>query len=174
MAIPGRQALLVSAAAIFATLSLSPAVLAHRAPGSLSTIEYNPRTGNTEIVHRLHSHDAELGIGAVIERPDLSVLSLEDRALIALYVEEQFRIESEEGPLRPGLVGAELAADYLLIYQELPGELPDVIRVRDDILRDVFPEQINQVNIDVGGTVHSLVFANDDGWRRFEAVKPMP
>lgn len=174
MAIFDRRTFSVAAAAIAGFLSLSSAALGHRAPGSLSTIEYNPRTGNTEIVHRLHSHDAELGVGAVIDRPDLSVLSLEDRALIALYVEEQFRLESEEGPLRPGLVGAEIAADYLLIYQELPGPLPDVIRVRDDILRDVFPEQINQVNIDIGGTVHSLVFANDDGWRRFEAVRPLP
>lgn len=153
---------------------LSAAAMGHRAPGSLSTIEYNERTGKTEIVHRLHSHDAELGVGAVIDRPDLSVLSLEDRALIALYVEEQFRIESEEGPIHPSLVGAELAAEYLLVYQELLGPLPDVIRVRDDILRDVFPEQINQVNIDTNGQVMSLVFANDDGWRRFEAPRGAP
>lgn len=151
-------------------MALSATAVAHRAPGSLSTIEFNPRTGNTEVVHRLHSHDAELGIGAVIDRNDLSVLSLEDRALIALYVEERFLIESEEGPLHLSLVGAELAADYLLIYREMVGKLPDVIRVRDDVLRDVFPEQINQVNIDTDGSVQSLVFANDDGWRRFETA----
>lgn len=159
-------------ALVCATATLSVAAVAHRAPGSLTTIEYNPRTGNTEVVHRLHSHDAELGVGAVIDRSDLSVLSLEDRALIALYVEEKFLIESEEGPVRLSLVGAELAADDLLIYQEMIGKLPDVIRVRDDILRDVFPEQSNQVNIDTGGGVQSLVFANDDGWRRFEAEPP--
>lgn len=156
-----------------ATVSCA-AALAHRAPGSLSTVEFNQRTGKTEIVHRLHTHDAELGVGAVIERADLSVLSLEDRALIALYVEEKFQIESEEGPVYPSLVGAELAADYLLIYQELIGPLPDVIRVRNDILRDVFPEQINQVNIETDGRVQSLVFANDDGWRRFEAPRDEP
>ena len=151
-----------------------PSTEAHRAPGSLSTIEYNPRTGNTEIVPRLHSHDAELGIGTMLEMPDLSVLSIEGRAWIALYVEEHFQIESEEGPVRLSMVGADLAADYVLVYQEVSGRLPDVIRVRDDILRDAFPEQINQVNIDTGETVRSLVFAADDEWRRFEFTRADP
>lgn len=153
-------------------LALPQPAGAHRAPGSLSTIEFNPATGNTEIVHRLHSHDAELGVGTMIEMSALSVLTLEGRAHIALYVEDRFRIETESGPLSPSLVGAELAGDYLVVYQELEGRLPAVIRVRDDILRDAFPEQINQVNIDTGGTVRSLVFANDDGWRRFDATRP--
>lgn len=138
---------------------------AHRAPGSLSTIEYNDATGNTEIVHRLHSHDAELGVGTMIERADLSVLTLEGRALIALYVEERFRIESGPEPVRLSLVGAELAGDYLLVYQEWAGRLPAPIRLRNDILRDAFPEQINQVNLEVDGVIRSLVFANDDDWR---------
>lgn len=161
-------------AALAGSLAWPAAADAHRAPGSLSTIEYNPRTDKTEIVHRVHTHDAELGVGAVIEQPALSVTSMEGRAWIALYVEEKFAIESEEGPIALSLVGAELAADYLLVYQELAGRLPDVIRIRDDILRDVFPEQINQVNIEAGGTVRSLVFANDDDWRRFDATTGSP
>jgi hypothetical protein len=168
---PGAVA---ASAGLALSLAWLAAAEAHRAPGSLSTIEYNDRSGKTEIVHRLHSHDAELGIGTVIGQPDLSVLTIEGRAWIALYVEEHFVIESEEGPLPLSLVGAELAADYLLVYQELPGRLPDVIRVRDDILRDVFPEQINQVNIDDGTRVRSLVFASDDGWRRFERGAATP
>lgn len=141
---------------------------AHRAPGSLSTIEYNPRTDKTEVVHRLHSHDAELGVGTMIEMPNLSVLSLEGRAYIALYVEERFVIEADGKRVDLSLVGAELAADYVLVYQEYPGRLPNPVHIRDDILRDAFPEQINQVNIETDGTVRSLVFSNDDEWRRFE------
>lgn len=163
-----------AAAAVVALLVALPPTEAHRAPGSLSTIEYNPRTDRTEIVHRLHSHDAELGIGTMLEMPDLSVLSLEGRAWIALYVEEHFRIESEDGPVRLSMVGADLAADYVLVYQEVTGRLPEVIRVRDDILRDAFPEQINQVNIDTGESVRSLVFAADDEWRRFEFTRTTP
>lgn len=150
-------------AALVATASAP----AHRAPGSLTSIEWNAQSGKTEIVHRLHSHDAELGVGEIAGSADLSVLSLEGRATIALYVEERFAIANGSKRLPLDLVGAELVADHLLVYQEWPGRLPDSIRVRDDILRDVFPAQINQVNIasDVG--VRTLVFAEDDGWRDF-------
>ena len=78
---------------------VSTAAHAHRAPGSLTTIEWNPRSGKTEIVHRLHSHDAELGVGTVAGIGDLSVLSLEERAHIALYMEERFAIATRDGRL---------------------------------------------------------------------------
>lgn len=160
--------LLTSCGIAVCGLVVAGLAVAHRAPGSLSTVEYNPSNNTTEIVHRLHSHDAELGAGTMLEQPDLSVLTLEGRAWIALYVEERFQIESEEGPLPLSLVGAELAADYVLVYQEMRGRLPGVIDVRNDILRDAFPEQINQVNIDTHGRVRSLMFSNSDEWRRFD------
>ena len=162
------------ATCILAAAALVGVADAHRAPGSLSTIEYNPRTDKTEIVHRLHSHDAELGVGTMFEMPDLSVLTLEGRAYIALYVEERLLIESDGKALELSLVGAELAADYVLVYQEFAGRLPNPVHVRDDILRDAFPEQINQVNIATDGTVRSLVFSNDDDWRRFEFSPTSP
>ena len=141
--------------------------VAHRAPGSLTTVEWNDRSGRTEIVHRLHSHDAELGVGTIVGDAALSTLTLGGRAQIALYVEERFAIEQDGKRLALDLLGAELIADYLLIYQEHDGQLVGEIRVRDDILRDVFPAQINQVNIDDGGAVRSLAFAGDDAWHDF-------
>lgn len=140
---------------------------AHRAPGSLTTIEWNPRSGKTEIVHRLHSHDAELGVGTIVGEPRLSTLSIEGRAYIALYVEERFAIRQNGKPLALDLLGAELAADDLLVYQEFAGRLDGQIEVRDDILRDVFPAQINQVNIEDGDVVRTLAFSDDDDWRSF-------
>jgi len=141
---------------------------AHRAPGSLTTIEWNQATGKTEIIHRLHSHDAELGVGSVLALTDLSALDLEGRAYIALYVEERFRIASEDGDLALALVGAELAGDHVLVFQELSGRLPGKIHVLDGILRDIYPTQINQVNIEDGESVHSLAFTDDDDWQLYE------
>ena len=149
-------------------LSLVSGAQAHRAPGSLTTIEWNASTGRTEVVHRLHSHDAELGVGTVLDIPDLSVLSIEGRAQIALYVEERFAIERADGRLPLDLVGAEVAADYLLVYQESPEQLSGSIRVQNGVLRDVFPAQINQVNIEDGAIVRTLAFSGDDGWQRFD------
>ena len=97
----------------------------------------------------------------------LSTLTLDGRAHIALYVEERFAIERDGERLALDLLGAELVADYLLVYQEHSQRLSGEIRVRDDILRDVFPAQINQVNIEDGETVRSLAFSGDDGWHDF-------
>ena len=167
---PLRRAATYGAAVLLA-FTLQSAV-AHRAPGSLTTVEWNDRSQRTEIVHRLHSHDAELGVGTVVGDAALSTLTLDGRAQIALYVEERFAIEQDGKRVALDLLGAELIADYLLIYQEHDKKLTGEIRVRDDILRDVFPAQINQVNIADGATVRSLAFSGDDGWRDFRFENP--
>jgi hypothetical protein len=149
-------------------LGVALSAAAHREPGSLTTIKWNASSGKTEIVHRLHSHDAELGVGQVLGIADLSVLNLEGRAIIALYVEARFRITAGEEDIQLDLIGAELAGDYVLVYQEHSAELPAQIHVHDSTLRDVYPAQINQVNIEDGDTVHSLVFTADDDWLSYE------
>jgi hypothetical protein len=161
--------LVIAIGIAIAALGCALTAFAHRAPGSLTTIEWNPATERTEIIHRLHSHDAELGIGAILDMPDLSVLDLEGRAYIALYVEERFRIADDNGDFSLALIGAELAGDHVLVFQELRERLPGKFRVYDGILRDIYPTQINQVNIEDGGAVHSLAFANNDDWHPYES-----
>jgi len=138
-------------------------------PGSLSTIKLGRESGHFEIIHRLHNHDAELGIIAASGDKSVTLDRLIGRAQLALYVEERFIVASVSdagvgAPLDLELIGAELDGEYILVYQEFHGELPSRIVVRDDILRDVFPEQVNQVNISAGGDVRSLIFRGDDDW----------
>jgi hypothetical protein len=155
---------------VVATLAAAATAGAHRMPGSLSTIKVNPATGRTEIIHRLHNHDAEFGIVAVLDDRTVTLDTLIGRAQLALYVEERFLVAAVEdgqvgAPLVLDLVGAELDGEFVLVYQELDGDLPAAIAVRDDILRDVLPEQVNYVNIAVGGAVRSLTFQGDDEWQ---------
>jgi len=157
--------------AAIAVLGISSSSFAHRTPGSLTTIRWNEASGRTEIVHRLHTHDAELGVGSSLDIPDLSVEEIEGRAHIALYVEEHFQIKSNGVEFQLELVGAELSGNYILVYQESPGRLAQNILIRDDILREAFPAQLNQVNIEDGDTVHSLVFTQDDGWLSYEFLE---
>lgn len=140
---------------------------AHRAPGSVSTIEFNPRSGMTEIVHRLHLHDAELGVAAVLDDPSLSLSNLKSRALVALYASERFELKADDKLLALDIVGAEISGDYLVVYQEREGRLTGRIDIRDDILRDAFPRQVNQVNIDSQGVVRTLSFSGEDRWKTF-------
>ena len=46
---------------------------AHREPGILTTIEWNNGIERTEIIHRVHTHDAEIGVAIVDNLPLLSV-----------------------------------------------------------------------------------------------------
>jgi len=138
-------------------------------PGSLSTIKRNPTTGSVEIIHRLHNHDAEQGIVTKLGDRTLTLDTLVGRAQLALYVEAQFVIAAAAGgeigsPLELELVGAELDGEFVLVYQELEGDLPAEIAVRNDILRDVLPEQVNHVNIALSGEVRSLIFQGEDVW----------
>ncbi|MDH4047990.1 MAG: hypothetical protein OEW68_06305 [Gammaproteobacteria bacterium] len=140
---------------------------AHRAKSGLTTIEFNATSGLLEIVHSLHWHDAELGLAEVTGDPQLSLVALEARARLALYVEERFALaDGKSGEKLPlVLVGAELSGDYVLIYQELDSALPALLAVRHDVLRDVIPEQVNQLNLLLGDAVQTLTFSGDDGWK---------
>jgi hypothetical protein len=107
----------------------------------------------------------------------ISLENLVGRAQLALYVEGRFSIASQDaGGVRSrlplGLVGAELDGEFVLVYQEFAGELPAKVAIRNDILRDVFPEQVNHVNIATGGEVRSATFSGDDEWRTLSLEEP--
>lgn len=154
---------------LLAALGLSLSAVAHRMPLGMTTVVYNEVSGSVEIVHKLHRHDAEQAMLEVIEEPGADLMEVPVQARLALYTEAHFQIarvvNGEPGqPLALELVGAELDGDYVLIYQEYPGQLPSEIAVRDDILRDLFPQQVNRVNVTTEAGTQSLVFKRDDGW----------
>jgi hypothetical protein len=139
-------------------------------PGSISTVKRGASGDTIEIIHRLHTHDAELGVATTLGKRNISLETLVDRAQLALYVEERFVIaayaDGQIGNRLPlELIGAELDGEFVLVYQEFAGELPADLAIRDDILRDVFPEQVNHVNVAVGAEVRSVTFSGDDDWR---------
>lgn len=152
-------------------LCLSLDVWAHRMPLGMTTVVYNPVTDSVEIVHRLHRHDAEQAMLQVIAEPGVDLMEVAVQARLALYVEAHFQIAAvvdgkPDRVLALELVGAELEGDYVLVYQELPGQLPSEISVRNDILRDLFPAQVNRVNVTTDAGTRSLVFKQDDSWHQ--------
>jgi len=142
---------------------------AHRLPGSLTSISVNQSTGVVEIVHRLHYHDAETGLAQLLGMPGFSLNTVEGRARLALYVEERFAVADQSSGepdqlLQLNLVGAEADGEFMLVYQEYNGQLPGRLAIRNDILRDIFPAQVNQVNLSIGQHVKSLTFSGKDRW----------
>jgi hypothetical protein len=143
---------------------------AHRMPEGLTTITPNANTGRVDIVHRLHVHDAELALAEVLQDAHLDLTLLEMQARFALYVEQKFKLanQSSKESLELLLIGAELEGDYVIVYQESLNALPFWLAVRNDVLRDVFPDQVNKVNIlsDLG--VRTLMFSGDDKWKELQ------
>lgn len=167
---PPISAKLASCVAGAAMLCIAALSFADRQPGSLSTIKTNSSSGSIEVIHRLHTHDAELGIIAIVGDRTLTLDKLIGRAQLAIYVEQHFLLArlDDDGVgalLKLDLIGAEIEGEFVLVYQEYRGQLPSQFAVHNNILRDVFPEQVNHVNIALGGEVRSLIFRGDDDWQ---------
>jgi len=153
----------------FALLCAATQLSAHRLPGSLTSISLNQSNGVVEIVHRLHYHDAETGLAQLLGMPGLSLNTVEGRARLALYVEERFAMADQTSSepdqlLQLNLVGAEADGEFMLVYQEYTGKLPGKLAIRNEILRDAFPAQVNQVNLSIGQQIKSLTFSGKDRW----------
>ncbi|MDE0767412.1 MAG: hypothetical protein OSB19_03400 [Opitutaceae bacterium] len=143
------------------------ALLAHRLPEGLTTIELNENTGQIEIVHHLHAHDVEVVLSEILKDPQWSLDTLEARAQLSLYIEKHFHIvdRSNGKPVTLKLIGAEMDNDEILVFQEAEAPLPSTLSMRHDALREIIPEQVNTVNILLGSQTRTLVFAKKDTWK---------
>mgnify|MGYP006272368483 FL=1 len=160
------------AAATLAGVLLAGAAgaFAHQLKAALTTVRANPRTELVEVVHRFYVHDAEHAVrrlGGL--RGDLFA----DRTLqtaFARYVAHRFTLADETGEALPlELVGTELEGDFLWVYQEMPAAtLERVAAVRQEALQELWPEQVNQVNLERDGRVRTLLLRRGDGLEPLE------
>lgn len=133
---------------------------AHQQKAALTEILFNERSGNLEIVHRFYLHDAEHAIKDVVDANADIIGSPESQRRFAEYVESNFAIINEAGrslELRP--VGHEADGQFFWVYQEitLPEEMNEMTIISNS-LREIWPSQINTVNIKKEGQVTSLTF----------------
>jgi hypothetical protein len=148
------------AIALAAGLSLAGAASAHQQKAAITEVSASPRTGLLEIAHRFYIHDAEHALGIVTGRPVNLHAEAGDRDLFAAAVAGSFALTRPDGgAVALVLLGTEVERGYLWVYQEGPADaLTDGLEVRADALRDVWPEQVNTVNIRTNAGVTSLQF----------------
>jgi hypothetical protein len=146
-------------------LLAAPKAFAHRAQSVLSTVEWNPKTSTIDVTHRMHAHDAELGLAASSgSASDVDLTQVRNQARLGLYVEDHFILSTPAGKVPLEVLGAEIEAEIILIYQEarLPAP-PQALDVDNRILRDVFDSQTNLVNVRMAKRTRTLIFAGRDG-----------
>jgi len=140
---------------------MSVPVHAHQMRAALSTVLFNERTDRIEVMHRFFSHDAEhllsvlLGPGADIND------SADDRNRFGIYVHDNFRLFTPAGDAIPlTLKGVEVDGDFLWVYQAAPIPQPPLsgLQIENFALRDVWPDQVNTVNVERDGRVQTVIF----------------
>ncbi len=137
---------------------------AHEQKESITRVVFNSRTGNIEVMHRFLVHDAEHAVKAIFGN-DADILGSEaSRERFAEYVHEQFQMKDQDGlaiPLAP--VGHEIEGRFLWVYAEAPAreDLTSLTLVHN-ALRELWPGQVNLVNVDRDGDTQTALFSGSE------------
>jgi len=139
---------LFKAVLVAALISFGAAAQAHNYHVGLTEISFNAHTGSTEIVHTYTAHDVEALLMNLYQRPfDLGLE--EDQAVFRRYIEKQFSITANGKRLPVQWVGVDAKADNIIVYQEIEKTpLPHGAMLRDAVMSDFLPTQVNTVNFD--------------------------
>ena len=145
----------------------APSAFAHRSQSVVTLVNWNPNTSMIEVSHRMHAHDAEVGLAMSTGNsaaPAVDITIVANQAKLMLYIEKHFSLAGKAGPIRLEPLGAELEAEAIIVYQEakLPAPPAELV-VENRILRDVFVGQTNLVNVRMARRTRTLLFAGNDG-----------
>jgi len=139
---------------------------AHQQKAAETTVLFNKRTGQLEVMHRFYLHDTEHAVQALFDKNADILDSKKTQQQFADYVAKQFlaRTLADEA-MTLSNVGYEVEGKFFWVYQEalLPTELQG-IKLYNGALRDLWPTQINMVNIEGKGKVRTLYFSEDKDW----------
>jgi len=137
---------------------------AHQQKNAVTRILFNENTGNIEVMHRFFIHDAEHAAGLIFGERQMLAESRESRELFSSYVINRFSIEASfrEGNsevLGLSYVGEEVDGQFLWVYQEILAQ-DDItgFAIVNLMLRDIWSDQSNLVNIERDGRIYSLTF----------------
>ena len=145
-----------------ALLVAASSVHAHQQKAAISTVLFNPRTNNIEIMHRFDLHDAEHAVKEIFGKNADILDSKETQTQFSDYVNQRFYLfTSDKKPMPLKKVGFEADGKFFWVYQETtqPTELTNMI-VRNDALRDIWPLQVNTINIEGKGDIKTLTFSD--------------
>lgn len=136
---------------------------AHQQKAAISTVLFNPRTSNIEIMHRFELHDAEHAVKEIFGKDADILNSALTQQQFSDYVNQRFHLFSaDKTPLALKKVGYEADGKFFWVYQETeqPTKLENMI-VRNDSLRDIWPLQVNTINVEGKGKIKTLVFSDN-------------
>lgn len=150
---------------LMTVLLIATAVQAHRAKSAFTILEWSSDASTLQVTHQLHLHDASVALSFIENNRNAEVLNLEGQAKLMLHITPHFNLWDGTGnaiALEP--LGAEVSGPHLYLYYEsaVLAEQPTKLSVRHAVLMDVFADQTNQINLQVGSTLKTLRFGDKD------------
>lgn len=146
--------------------------MAHQLKSSVTTVLFNKRTNNIELMHRFYLHDTEHAVAHLFKGKVDIISNKIDQQRFAKYVESHVALQTLNGePLPLNFVGAQVDGKFFWVYQEAPIPVKIAgIKMSNGALRDLWPSQVNMVNVEGQGKIKTLNFTQDDTWleARFE------
>ncbi|RDV24909.1 hypothetical protein DXV75_12115 [Alteromonas aestuariivivens] len=136
---------------------------AHQIKAAITTVLFNPRTENIEVMHRFNLHDAEHAVKTLFEKSADILKDPKTQKDFAEYVTQSFALlDAEDQSLPLTLVGFETEGKFFWVYQETaqPPAL-DGLKIRHDALRELWPSQINTLNVEGNGPLKTLTFTDN-------------
>jgi hypothetical protein len=139
---------------------------AHQQKAAETTVLFNKNSGQLEIAHRFYMHDTEHAVQTLFDKKADIINSDKTQKQFAQYVAKEFLVKSladKQLPLTS--VGYEVEGKFFWVYQEtaIPENL-DGVKLYNGTLRELWPTQINMVNIEGKGQVRTLYFSEDKDW----------
>ncbi|WP_461140055.1 DUF6702 family protein [Spirosoma pomorum] len=132
----------------------------HDFHASVTQMQYNPQEKAFEISIRIFTDDLEKTLAKEVGKPvDLSVKAKND-PLLEKYIRAHFTYLNPQRQAKPfTYVGHEVEDDANWLYLEMPyDEAFQGGVMRQNILMEVFDDQVNMVNIQYKGQKKTFVF----------------
>jgi len=157
---------------IIVGLLIAAPSMAHQLKSSVTTVLFNKRINNIELMHRFYLHDTEHAVAHLFKGKVDIISNKIDQQRFAKYVESHVALQTLNGePLPLNFVGAQVDGKFFWVYQEAPIPVKIAgIKMSNGALRDLWPSQVNMVNVEGQGKIKTLNFTQDDTWleARFE------
>jgi hypothetical protein len=143
-------------------------LVAHEMKTALTKVVFNNRSGNIEVMHRFYVHDAEHGVKQLFDKGADLLNSELTQLQFNQYVSEQFTMTSLTAEvIKLTLLGGQLDGRFFWVYQEVP--IPATVaglRFQHRALQELWPAQVNTVNIEGKGEIKSLIFDYKTDWQQ--------
>lgn len=148
--------------ALLLLMTLSLGATAHQQKQAITTMLFNPRTSNIEVMHRFNLHDAEHAVKQLFTGDADIYHDARTQQRFTKYVIERFSLFTENKEILLTTVGYELEGKHFWVYQEAPDpQSLSSLTVVHNVLRDIWQQQTNTLNIEGKGEIKTLIFTNN-------------